>query len=72
MPAEKQMHFKNTRDHVLKEARDAELNVTMLVGGLIVAEDLAPVKAAYLALYTTAAKLRDAKRLRAKWRAGGR
>ena len=39
----------------------------MLVGGLIVAEDLAPVKAAYLALYTTAAKLRDAKRLRAKW-----
>ena len=67
MPAEKQMHFKNTRDHILKEARDAELNVTMLVGGLIVAENLAPVKEAYLALYTAAAKLRDARRLRARW-----
>ena len=59
MTDDQKMHFKNERDHLLKEANDAKLNVTNLVGGLIVAEDLGPIKEAYLKLYETAAKLRD-------------
>ena len=67
MSEKEKIHAKNQRDHVLKEAKDALLNVTMLVGGLIVAEDLTPVKTAYLALYNAAAKLRDEKNLRARY-----
>ena len=61
MSEEQKMHFKNERDRILKEANDAKLNVTNLVGGLIVAEDLGSVKQAYLQLYEAAARLRDAR-----------
>ena len=65
MTDEQKMHFKNERDRLIKEANDAKLNVANLVGGLIVVEDLQPVREAYLSLYAAAAKRRDARDRRA-------
>lgn len=53
---EEQMHHKNALDACKKEAHDALLDVTNLVGGLIVSDNLAEVKAAFLALYESAKK----------------
>ena len=51
---EEKMHYKNTLDAARKQAHDDLLNVANLVGGLIVCDNLAEVKAAFLALYESA------------------
>lgn len=59
---EEQMHHKDALDAVRKEANDALLDITNLVGGLIVADNLDEVKTAFLKLYESAKqrkKLRD-------------
>ena len=51
---EEKMHYKNTLDAARKEAHDELLDVANLVGGLIVSDNLAEVKAVFLALYEIA------------------
>lgn len=53
---EDKMHHKNALDKCRKDANDALLDVTNLVGGLIVADNLSEVKTAFLALFTSAKK----------------
>ncbi|MBR6569800.1 MAG: ATP-binding cassette domain-containing protein [Clostridia bacterium] len=50
----------NELEHARKEANDCFLDMTNLIGGFLIAEDIAPVSEAFMAVYNLSAKLHEA------------
>ncbi len=61
MPKEERRSKKAEKDQIVKETNDLFLDITQLVGGFLIAEDLQPVSAAFLREYEVSVALHKLK-----------